>query len=185
MQQKKRLLIAERTNFMQMKQSECQTIGDFAAKLRDQAVRCEFNTLKDSDDPSEELVKMQLIAGVLSHDIRNKILEKELTAKLSSDQVVEFVQQIIQVQTFVNQSEVQKTNKDDSIVSIHKLDGSVDAEHDAHLVKAIGNPSYASKYGGNSRQKCPRCGGTWHNSVNMCPAFNLDCRKCGRKGHFA
>ena len=66
MEPKKRLLIAERTNFMQSKQEDMESIGEFAARLREQSVRCEFEKLKnDGADPAEILVKTRLIAGLL------------------------------------------------------------------------------------------------------------------------
>ena len=41
---KKRLLIAERAIFMQMKQHETESVGEFSARLREQAVKCEFES---------------------------------------------------------------------------------------------------------------------------------------------
>ena len=37
---------------------------------------------------------------------------------------------------------------------------------------------------GYDRQTCGRCGRRAHSHPNLCPAINLNCRGCGRKGHF-
>ena len=34
------------------------------------------------------------------------------------------------------------------------------------------------------KQACDQCG-NWHTRQLMCPAFGVECRKCGRKNHFA
>jgi len=33
-------------------------------------------------------------------------------------------------------------------------------------------------------ERCGKCGRQCHAHPNMCPAINLDCRGCGKKGHF-
>lgn len=97
---KKRLLIAERTVFMQMKQLETESVGEFAARLRVQAVKCEFHSFKNTTiDPSEELTRMRLIAGIRDDATRNKILEKELITKLTTEHI-DFTMQLMQVKEF-------------------------------------------------------------------------------------
>ena len=78
---KKKLLIAERTIFMQMKQ-DTESIGEFAARLREQAVKCEFEAFKNSSsDPAEEPTKMRLIAGIRDPQVCNKYWRKSLPSK--------------------------------------------------------------------------------------------------------
>jgi len=38
--------------------------------------------------------------------------------------------------------------------------------------------------GGYGNQTCEKCGRRLHSHPNLCPAINLICRSCGRKGHF-
>ena len=35
-----------------------------------------------------------------------------------------------------------------------------------------------------SNKKCGFCGNAWHDSLSACPARNITCKGCGRKGHF-
>ena len=178
MEPKKRFLIAERTNFMQMTQGKTETVGEFAARLREQAVRCEFDKLKETNDPAEELVKMQMIAGLSSYEIRKKILEKELSGSLHSDQIVELVQELEQVKSFVGQKVT------DGMISNEATEDPKETIH-ASRYKAEENVESLFTKNAVINRKCTRCGGQWHKNRTQCPALNVNCNKCKLKGHFA
>ena len=180
---KKRLLIAERTVFMQMKQHEVESVGEFAARLRTQAVKCEFETFKDTSvDPAEELTRMRLIAGIRDDSTRNKILEKELTVKLTTDQIVDFTMQLIQVKEFVSSGRME-----DTLSSTENINVSVKTENRGLCLEGERvHMSKASGYNENlNKKKCYRCGLQWHSRLKDCKALEAECRACGIRGHFA
>lgn len=37
----------------------------------------------------------------------------------------------------------------------------------------------------NDQKKCMYCGGQWHVTLDTCPARNITCHQCNKKGHFA
>ena len=169
---KKKLLIAERTIFMQMKQ-ESETVGEFAARLREQAMKCEFENFKDSTcDPAEELTKMRLIAGIRDPEACNKILEKELTLRMTTSQIIDFCMQLNHVKDFVSMSEasdgISKPSCLNETINTVNADGEV-------------NMSQISE----RNRKCYRCGSPWHIRLKDCRAFQANCKKCGIRGHFA
>ena len=64
----KRLIIAERTNFMSMCQEKTENILSFSYRLKDAARNCEFQKIPDTPKQSieDELIQMRLIAGISS-----------------------------------------------------------------------------------------------------------------------
>ena len=89
--------------------------------MREQAVKCEFEKFKDeSANPAEELTRMRLIAGIGDDGMRKKILEKELTTKLTTEQIVKFTMQYNLVKSFVSwSSKVEDQTSSQSNVEIH------------------------------------------------------------------
>ena len=173
---KKKLLIAERTIFMQMKQ-ESETIGEFAARLREQAVKCEFESFKDpTANPSEELTKMRLIAGIRDPHVCNKILEKELAIKMTTDQIIDFAMQLNHVKDFVSMSGAYETTPQSPALN-QNINATTKVEDDVHMSNATST--------GHKYKKCYRCGSQWHDRLRDCKALQANCKKCGVRGHFA
>ena len=153
---KKKLLIAERTTFMQMKQ-ESNSVGEFAARLREQAVKCEFDSFKNSTaDPAEELTKMRLIAGLRDHELCNKILEKELSVNMTTDQIIDFSMELNQVKDFVSMSGNSK-NKPECGLN-ENVNAATVEEREIHMSRKSDAASYRQR-------KCYRCGSLWHNQL--------------------
>ena len=92
---------------------------------------------------------------------------------MTSDQIVELVQQLDQVKTFLEQKTVL-----DSSTTIPTSDADLSAVHKTEVRMRTGNNFLDSR-------KCGRCGGKWHTVLKNCPAINAECRKCHKSGHFA
>ena len=72
---RKRLIIADRTHFLQMKQNAGESEVDFLTRLNDASTHCNWDSLK-KENPCEELVKLRFIAGLQDDSLKLKILEK-------------------------------------------------------------------------------------------------------------
>ena len=155
-----RLVIAERTRFYKTKQNMNESVTDFVARLRKEAIYCQFDKLKDSADPTEEMVKVALVAGLNDAAVTEKVLECMQTSELTVMQVQEFVQQCEQVKGFVRQQSVVASSKDD--------------------VKYEVNQSLAKP---KQVQDCRFCGK--NHPIHKCPAFGKVCSNCGKKNNFA
>ena len=59
-----RLVVAERTGFLQMSQGEEEAETDYLARLREAARYCKFVDLKALPDPEAEMFRLQFIAGL-------------------------------------------------------------------------------------------------------------------------
>ena len=69
--------------------------------LREMAQYCDFNSLKKSSDPTEESVKVALIAGLEDSLIKSKVLEKMCNHDNSTGEILEYIQQLEHVSKFV------------------------------------------------------------------------------------
>ena len=156
---KKKLIIAERTKFFQTKQAEGETYSGYLAKLNNAAEDCEFDELATSDSPREQLILTQFIAGIQSTHVRQKILETNYTNQMSTQQTLNFVQSLDEIDKFCNESE-NSSHKGDCLHS--------------EVRKSSGKP-----------KQCKFCGYNWHNNLTECPARQKICNNCNKKGHFA
>ena len=96
---KQRLVVAERTNFLQLTQKVSESEKDFLLRLNDGAEYCEWHKLPPAST-QKELTKLRLIAGLQNQDLKVKILEKNQTKEMAAEEVVEFCQLYRQLQTF-------------------------------------------------------------------------------------
>ncbi|PAA65473.1 hypothetical protein BOX15_Mlig032217g3 [Macrostomum lignano] len=181
----KRLLISERAAFMSMRQGEGESITGFAARLREQAVVCEFEKLKDEGaNPAEQLIKMRLIAGLSNQDIRSKVLEREVSSELSVDQISDYVQQLQMVSTFLT-GPLTALGQAQVGSAVHQMAPSHDAPR-RDLEDAAGvNAVEKSRPNVSGSQICQRCGQKSHRKPTDCWALKATCRQCGKLGHFA
>ena len=72
---KKWLAIADRTNFLSIKQNEGESYKDFASRLNEATVLCTWEDLK-SGNPADEVVKLKFIDGLKDEDMKFKVLEQ-------------------------------------------------------------------------------------------------------------
>jgi hypothetical protein len=160
-----RLTVSERANFFSTVQTGIQDIADFVVALRVAARHCKFGELKTVSDPTEELIKMRLISGLQSPDIKVKLLEyMQGKPNATIREMVCFVQNFEQSKKFVFDS----TGNHKDVIEVHheKTKMSHDYRH-------------------TSPRSCSFCGGNWHENVQSCPARKSVCKICKKKGHFA
>ena len=178
---KKKLLVAERAKFYQLKQKKDVKLTDFVAELREQARYCEFEKFKTSQSPQEEMIRMGLISGIFSVEYKGKLLDHMQDTEMTTENIVEYLLRCEQV--------VEYTKENKTVTQL------VDDVHYAKDTRSF--PTTKNNYGsfGNNKQhinnerekKCYNCGGTGHLSFS-CPSkktqtkFNMKCYKCQKKG---
>ena len=64
MKPQERLVVAERTDFLQMSQGGEEAETDYLARIREAARYCKFVDLKPSPDPEDEMIRLHFIAGL-------------------------------------------------------------------------------------------------------------------------
>ena len=91
-----RLVVAERTVFLQMSQGGEEAETDYLASLREAARYCKFVDLKASPDPEAEMIRLQFIAGLRDSESKLKLLE---ALRANVNLFVEELLQLIQYRT--------------------------------------------------------------------------------------
>lgn len=148
------------------RQSPSESIDEFLQDLHRLSKNCKLQDLSASQY-REELVRDSFINGILSSNIRQRLLENQtLTLTQAYDQAMalDFAQR--NSGSFQTSSTVAAAAKQTEVVS----DDSVSDDE---------NVSAAS-----TKKKCWFCGGPIH-SRSKCPARKSDCSNCGIKGHWA
>lgn len=99
---KKRLLLAERSNFMTTVQETSETIQCYLQRLRHASRFCEFENLGRNQSIEDDLIQLRLITGLASSEQRSKIMEYVQTAssEMTLEQIVQLVQQLEMISSF-------------------------------------------------------------------------------------
>ena len=155
---KLKLVIAERTKFNSLVQND-ESIADFLIRLRQGIRYCEYDKLKTSDDPAEELLLVVLVAGLRDSDVKDRVLDKiqSTPGGLTVDQVVSFVQQFEVRRKFV---------LGEPAVSVNQVVTATLAQRTTKIIK-----------------NCKFCGRD--HAPRKCPAYGKTCTKCSKPNHFA
>ena len=172
-----------RQTFHAMKQSEGEAITHFLARLRSQANFCNFivqcpNTAMCTQKVSyaEDMIAGQMIAGLTNTEHQGKVLAQAAT--LTTLQ-----------QKFDLLVSLETTDKSTSKLQVPPTGSSATPPSDASFQKSDYKRSKNPPKGDKKEiRPCTGCGKTAHPGKSLkrkdCPAFNVNCRKCGIKGHF-
>ena len=167
---RERLVIADRTHFLQISQLQNETEVDYLSRLNSAAAMCKWDDMKSLTSPNDEMVRLRFIAGLKDETMKLKVLEKlQLDKSASVEKLVEFCQMAKQLTAFVT-SENESTDK---------------TCENFHVSKAWHGKGKTLKVNSDKRSNasCKRCG-TKH-EMGKCPAHGKTCHKCGLANHFA
>lgn len=152
-----RLVIADRTNFLLLKQETNEAELDYLSRLNEASTHCKWEELK-SLDPSSEIIKLRFIAGLKDDNLKMKILERvQLNPSLTMSDIIDLCQINAQLKDFV---ETKNKESDEPSKPTETFSSQVV----------------------NSRP-CSKCGFT--HKFKMCPAYGKTCNSCGKPNHFA
>jgi hypothetical protein len=108
---RKRLIIADRTNFLQLTQNQGESVVDFLSRINDASVHCYWDSLA-TEGPNNELVKLRFIAGVRDDGLKLKILEKlQVQPSLTISEIIDFCQMNAQLSEFVTLTPMTTSNE--------------------------------------------------------------------------
>ena len=163
----------ERQKFLRLFQQENESIGVWESRVRNQGAQCEY------DEYADELMRDQFIAGLVSEQLRVKLIGKGhrhrdgTQAKVTLREVVE-VAKAFEATSFTN--ELMKTAR-----------GSQEQVNYNNKVKVQASRT-ADR---DEEQRPPTLPCFWCLGIHRqprqqhCPAYRRKCNKCGTPGHFA
>ena len=112
---KKRLVIAERTKFLETRQHPDDSIVQFVHQLKERAIYCEFERLGTGEMITEdELIILRLIESMHNSALKHKLLETLQSVNSTVETWTEFVQQLELIKKYnqqPNEGEAYSTNK--------------------------------------------------------------------------
>ncbi|XP_055844353.1 uncharacterized protein K02A2.6-like [Episyrphus balteatus] len=161
-------------SFRQAKQIPNETVGQFYARLLKLSSNCEF-----SDRDKE--IKSQIICTTTSHRLRDfafqtkptlqKLLEEAKTIEMSEEHAIKI------------EAQQQHTTEQCNHVARAKQ------HYNTKRTNTNTNPNKKSaqtQKHSNNNPNCKNCGNNWHSGgLQQCPARNILCNFCKKKGHFA
>uniref|UniRef100_A0AAG5DRL5 CCHC-type domain-containing protein n=1 Tax=Anopheles atroparvus TaxID=41427 RepID=A0AAG5DRL5_ANOAO len=158
-------LAVEAFKFNMIEQKENQPFAEFETMLRTQMAFCEFECEKCHASYANRMLRDRLIIGIHDKTLQLKLLD-------AKDEPLK------------NVVEMCKTHE---AASKHKQ---LFQKHDAHNVNSVelhtGNKDVASIERSETRKvSCYNCGQPFNGSHRRyCPAKDVTCSSCGRRGHF-
>ncbi|XP_045127721.1 uncharacterized protein LOC123514139 [Portunus trituberculatus] len=154
------------------KQVSGESIDQFLRSLKLLSKDCRFKAVT-SDTYTQESIRDAFITGLQSPMIRQRLLEKD---SLTLDESVQLARSLDSAQrnaeTYVTPTSLGNLSSASSISAPPKR-----SDMDPQAERAEETSAAASK------SMCYFCGNPRH-PRQRCPARNVDCFKCGKKGHF-
>ena len=164
---KRRNVIYERAKFNSRKQQEGEPVDMFITDLYSLAEHCSFGDLRD------ELIRDRIVVGLRSAALSEKLqLDPDLTLESALTRVRQ-AEAIKQQQGVIRGD---GTDKTDLPVGFLKGKPNKRTRKPKDKVQPTGPPTTAA---------CSRCGSTPTHDRSLCPAKDVSCRKCGKRGHYA
>ncbi|XP_067121509.1 uncharacterized protein [Centruroides vittatus] len=155
------------------RQQPGESIDQYYQNLRTLSKDCNFTSVS-AEEYKSEYVRDAFIAGLLSPQIRQRLLEShtlKLVDALSQARALESA--CVQSESFVSNTS--------TVSAIHISNEKELAEENLNNTEVNALPSHVLAA---TERRCPYCGYMKH-LRNRCPARNEDCNRCGKRGHFS
>ena len=172
-------IIHERTVFARLRQKPGEAIAVFSSRLHEQAIKCHF-------DKQSEHIRDHLIAHMTNNDVGRELQKMDF----SNLTLAEVLKQAKAAETL----EAQFADQCPAVATAGQS-GSRTHSRDraAHPNKAASSrPTGAPPTSRSSARApeshlrtCPGCGSRTSHTRRACPAWDVECHQCGKRGHFA
>lgn len=169
-------VIFERAKFNQRQQEQGKTVDSFITSLHCLSEHCGYGQLHD------EMVRDRLVVGLRDKKLSEQLqLDSELTLERAETRARQS-EQVKKQQDLLKSNFKAETTDVDSVQTKHKFDISKGRQQKMQ-VRTYDKSSYQTQPGNQTR--CVWCGRTPAHIKNQCPARDLACNQCQKKGHYA
>ena len=104
---RKKLVIAERARFFEIKQLDGECASEYIQRLRKASEYCEFDKLTGEED----IVKLKFISGLCDGATKQKLLEANIDKELTLNESLELVKNIEQISHYTSSSHTFEDHK--------------------------------------------------------------------------
>jgi len=160
----RRNVIYERARFNRRDQKEGETAEEYVTALYELIETCEYGDLRD------ELLRDRLVVG-----IRDTALSERL--QLNADLTLEVAKKAIRQKEAVKEQHKQLAPQREHLVEY------VNKHAPRRPQRHKGGATQQSRVS-TAANKCGRCGRRKHQGNEQCPARNVICHNCKKRGHF-
>ncbi|KAI2644440.1 Retrovirus-related Pol polyprotein from transposon opus [Labeo rohita] len=171
-------VIHERARFHQRVQKQGESVEEFIRSLHELAETCAFGEVKG------ENIRDRLVIGVLDKDLSQRL---QMMSDLSLERACRHARQSEQIKSHVSEqsgtsalNEVVRTKHSTSF----RPKGAFRPDRMGEKRVQKPNNQRYSHSNDSAMGKCMRCG-KQHPKTANCPARRAECRKCGKRGHYA
>ena len=172
---KKRNIIYERLKFNLRIQKEGESIDSFITDLHCLAQHCNYGILRD------EMIRDRIVVGLLDAGLSMKLqLDPELTLEKATAAARQ--NESVKRQQGVVRAEQKPSNVEAMTSQKHRVGGTYQRftkSSSSHPTTATQTPPRHPQM-----QMCTRCGKTPYHAKQFCPAMKVECKKCGKRGHY-
>lgn len=163
--EKKINVVYERAKFNRREQKEGEPANDYISIIISMAKSCKYGQLED------ELIRDRLIVGIRDHKLSESL---QMDETLNLERTVE---KITQAEAVKNQNK--ELRKQSEVGNIDRVEKGHQSEKKNREYNKARNASVKTKY-----PECFRCGSKPSHPWSECPARNIVCHKCSKRGHF-
>ncbi|XP_065182277.1 uncharacterized protein LOC135812987 [Sycon ciliatum] len=144
---------------------EGESVTSFVGRLREKADVCEFSSTS-VDTVVNCQIRDQLIVGLRSVELRKELLKQ---SKLTLNDAVT---KSVALEASITDSKLYDSTRASDAPPVFPV-----PIQRVQAVSAAGSESEG--------KKCKYCGRSHNPGMRHCPAANVTCNKCGKRGHFA
>lgn len=158
-------VVVERHTFRQRAQLPHETVNQYLAALRALSANCAF------DANTDEMIRDQLLEHLRDDRIRERLLlEPDLTLEKATTLA-------IQMETAADQANKMKLDG----ATVHAIQSRPKHEKNKRHSRSLAAAAPPSQC-----KTCFRCGSDKHlANASQCPAAKVQCKSCGKRGHYA
>lgn len=167
-------IIYERARFNQRVQLVNETVDSFVTALYALAENCNYGALHD------ELIRDRLVVGLRDTSLAERLqMDKDLTLEKAVNQARQ--SEVIKRQ----QTDIRGENNTELDAVSVKYRKQQHPKQQYPKYKSPTQPKFTTKSKTPNEKSCYRCGKTPAHAKVQCPAKDVTCHTCGKRGHFS
>lgn len=163
--------IVERCRFNMCVRKQCQSVNDFVAELRKISEHCEYGPTLS------EMIRDRLVAGINDEAIQKRLLSTEYS-KLDLRSALDIC--LAMEAASKNTLDLRQTSCSSAIHKISKAHAARSARPSVQVKQVVGTPNSTGLVD-KKWNPCYRCGKL--HDCRSCPAKDMICHGCQKKGH--